>query len=56
MSGLTPGQRLVRVNIVLIVVLALLLVVCLIRQLWVPTAVFSLLIVSNSFQLVTRRR
>ena len=56
MSGLTPAQRLVRVNIVLIVLLAVLLVVCLVRQLWVPAAVFSLLIVSNAFQFATRRR
>ena len=56
MSGLTPAQRLVRVNIVLIVLLAVLLVVCLVRQLWVPAAVFSLLIFSNAVQLATRRR
>jgi hypothetical protein len=56
MSGLTPAQRLVRVNIVLIIVLASLLVLCLVRQLWVPAAVFSLLIVSNAVQLATRRR
>ena len=56
MSQLTPGQRLVRVNIVLIAVLSLLLVVCLVRQLWVPAAVFALLIFSNAVQLATRRR
>lgn len=56
MSDLTPAQRLVRVNVVLIAVLSALLVVCLVRQLWVPAAVFSLLIFSNAVQLATRRR
>ena len=56
MSELTPGERLVRVNIVLIAVLSLLLVVCLVRQLWVPAAVFALLIFSNAVQLATRKR
>jgi hypothetical protein len=56
MSGLTPAQRLVRVNVVLIAVLSVLLVVCLVRQLWVPAAVFSLLIFSNAVQFATRRR
>jgi hypothetical protein len=55
-SDLTPAQRLVRVNIVLIVVLSGLLVVCLLQQLWVPAAVFSLLIFSNAVQFATRRR
>jgi hypothetical protein len=55
MSGLTPAQRLTRVNIVLIIVLASLLVLCLVRQLWVPAAVFSLLIVSNVIQFRSRR-
>lgn len=56
MSKLTPAQQLVRVNIVLIVVLSGLLIVCLVRQLWIPAAVFSLLIFSNAVQLATRRR
>lgn len=56
MSTLTAGERLVRVNIVLIAVLSALLVVCLVRRLWVPGAVFALLIVSNAVQLATRRR
>jgi hypothetical protein len=55
-SAATPAQRLARVNLVLIVVLSSLLVVCLVRQLWVPAAAFSLLIFSNGFQLATRRR
>ena len=54
--SLTPAERLVRVNVVLLVVLSVLLVVCLVRQLWVPAAVFSLLIFSNAFQFATRRR
>ncbi|WP_158412230.1 hypothetical protein [Ilumatobacter nonamiensis] len=56
MSELTTAQKLVRVNIVLLVVLSALLIVCLVRQLWLPAAVFALLISSNAFQLVTRRR
>ncbi|MGA9275704.1 hypothetical protein [Ilumatobacter sp.] len=56
MSGLTPARRLVRVNIVLIVVLSGLLILCLVRQLWVPAAAFTLLLVSNGVQLTTRRR
>jgi hypothetical protein len=56
MTGRTPAQLLVRVNIVLIVVLSALLVFCLVRQLWIPAAAFALLIVSNTVQLATRRR
>lgn len=56
MRRMTTAERLVRVNVVLIVLLSTLLIVCLVRQLWVPAAVFSLLIFSNSVQLVTRRR
>lgn len=56
MSERTPAQRLLTVNIVLIVVLSALLVVCLIRELWFPAAVFALLIFSNSMQIVLRRR
>jgi len=55
-SERTPAQRLLTVNIVLIVVLSALLVVCLIRELWFPAAVFALLIFSNSMQIVLRRR
>ena len=53
---MTTAERLIRVNVVLIAVLSTLLIVCLVRQLWVPAAVFSLLIFSNTVQLVTRRR
>lgn len=56
MSAMTTAERLIRVNVVLIAVLSTLLIVCLVRQLWVPAAVFSLLIFSNTVQLVTRRR
>jgi hypothetical protein len=55
-SGLTTAEKLVRVNVILIVVLSALLIVCLVRQLWMPAGVFSLLIFSNVLQLVTRRR
>jgi hypothetical protein len=55
-SALTPAQWLVRVNVILLVLLSGLLVVCLVRQLWVPAAVFSLLIFSNAVQFATRRR
>jgi hypothetical protein len=56
MSGLTPAQKLLRVNIVLITVLSVLLILCLVRQLWLPAAVFATLILSNSMQIVLRRR
>ncbi|MFT4656389.1 MAG: hypothetical protein ACJAXA_000784 [Candidatus Aldehydirespiratoraceae bacterium] len=56
MSKLTPAQKLLRVNIVLIAVLAVLLIVCLVRQLWFPAVVFATLMFSNSMQIVMRRR
>lgn len=56
MSDLTPAQKLLRVNIVLITVLSVLLLLCLVRQLWLPAAVFATLIFSNSMQIVLRRR
>lgn len=56
MSDLTTAQKLLRVNIALISVLSVLLMFCLVRQLWFPAAVFATLIFSNSMQIVLRRR
>lgn len=56
MADRTPAELLVRVNVVLITICLVLLVVCLVRQLWFPAAVFTLLVASNGYQLVTRRR
>ena len=56
MSSRAPAEQLFRVNLVLIPVLSVLLIVCLVRQLWVPAAVFTLLIFSNAMQVVLRRR
>ncbi len=56
MADRTPAELLVRVNVVLITICLVLLVVCVVRQLWFPAAVFTLLAVSNGYQLLTRRR
>ena len=56
MSPRSPAEQLVLVNIVLIAVCAVLLLVCVVMQLWVPAAVFLVFIFSNGLQLKNRRR
>ncbi len=56
MAGLSPAQKLVRVNVVLIVICVVLLSVSIVRGLWVPSVAFGLIAGSNAYQLVTRRR
>jgi hypothetical protein len=52
----TPAELLVRVNIVLIAICLVLFMICVVRQLWFPAAVFAILTATNGYQLVTRRR
>ncbi|MFK7917764.1 MAG: hypothetical protein AB8G14_06775 [Ilumatobacter sp.] len=52
----TIAEKLVRVNIVLGTICFLLLIVSVVRQLWFPAAVFAVLVFSNGFQYVTRKR
>lgn len=56
MSGRTPAEQLALVNIVLISVCTVLLLVCVVMQLWVPAAVFLVFIFSNGLQLKNRPR
>ncbi len=52
----TPAELLVRVNLVLIVICLVLFAVAVVRGLWFPAGVFALLVASNGYQFVTRRR
>jgi hypothetical protein len=52
----TPAELLVRVNIALITICLVLFVICVVRQLWLPAAVFATFTATNGYQLVTRRR
>lgn len=56
MTDRTIAAKLVRVNIILGTICFLLLLVALVRQLWFPAAVFSVLTFSNGYQYLTRKR
>ena len=56
MATRTPAQRLLLANIVLIVVLSVLFVLCLVRRLWLPAAIFAMFMFTNALQIRLRRR
>ncbi len=56
MSGRSTAEKIVLVNIVLLAICIPLGVLCLVRGLWLPAAVFAFLSLSNGVQLRTARR
>lgn len=52
----TTADKIVLVNIVILMICIPLLILCLLRSLWFPAAVFSVLSFSNGYQLWTTKR
>ena len=52
----STARKIMRVNIVILAICIPLLILCLVRQLWFPAAVFAFLSLSNGYQYRTTKQ